>query len=159
MRVVLTLPDLHQLGILKALEFIDNTQMTDKKATIYTDSRTTIDMLQNGKIHTNIIEDIRRQWYKMKKAGWQIALHWVKAHVGIRGNELADTLAKKAATSKTITKTYTRIPKSAVQRQLKEESARKWQRSWTQAAKGSTTKEYFPEIEGRQRLSCTTQET
>jgi hypothetical protein len=48
-----------QLAILKALEFIDNTQMTDKKATIYTDSQTTMDMLQNGKIHTNIIEDIR----------------------------------------------------------------------------------------------------
>jgi len=92
-----------QLAILKALEFIDNTQNTDKKATIYTDSRTTIDMLQNGKIHTNIIEDIRRQWYKMKKEGWQLALHWVKAHMGIRGNEIADTLAKNAATSRTIT--------------------------------------------------------
>jgi ribonuclease HI len=64
-----------------------------------------MDMLQNGNIHTNIIQDIRRQWYKMKKAGWQIALPWVKAHVGIRGNDLADTLAKKAATSRTITET------------------------------------------------------
>jgi hypothetical protein len=39
-----------------------------------------------------------------------------------------------------------------VQRQLKEESARKWQRSWTQTAKGSTTKDYFPEIKGRQKI-------
>jgi ribonuclease HI len=82
-------------------------------------------MLQNGKIHTNIIEDIRRQWYRMKKAGWQIALHWVKAHVDIRGNELADTLAKKAATSRDIMENYTRIPKRVVQRQLEEESGRK----------------------------------
>jgi ribonuclease HI len=65
----------------------------------------------------------------MKKAGWQIALHWVKVHVGIRGNELADTLAKKAAASRKITETYKRIPKDAVQRQLEEESAKKWQRS------------------------------
>jgi hypothetical protein len=48
-----------QLAILKALEYIDNTQMADKKVTIYTDSQTTLAMLQNTKIHTNIIEDIR----------------------------------------------------------------------------------------------------
>src|SRR5215475_1492283 len=113
--------------------------MVDKKATIYTDSQTTLAMLQNSKIHTNIIEDIRRQWYEMKKAGWQIALRWVKAHAGTRGNELADTLAKEATTNGTITESYTRIPKSAVLRQLEEGSARKWQRSWTQTTKGSTT--------------------
>lgn len=38
------------LAILKALESIDNTQMVDKKATIYTDSQTTLAMLQNSKI-------------------------------------------------------------------------------------------------------------
>jgi len=137
-----------QFAILKVLEYIDNTQMEDKKATIYTDSQTILDMIQNSKIHTNIIEDIRRQWYAMKKAGWQIALQWVKAHAGTRGNELADTLAKKAATNGTITEGYTRIPKSAVLRQLEEESVRKWQRSWTQTTKGSITKEYFPDIAG-----------
>jgi hypothetical protein len=48
-----------QLATLKALECIDKTQMADKKATIYTDSQTTLAMLQNSKIHTNIIDDIR----------------------------------------------------------------------------------------------------
>ena len=109
-------------------------------------------MLQNSKIHTNIIEDIRRQWYEMKKAGWQIALRWVQAHAGTRGNELADTLAKKATTNGTITEGYTSIPKSAVLRQLEEGSARKWQRSWTQTTKGSTAKELFPDIEGRLKV-------
>jgi ribonuclease HI len=138
-----------QLAILKALESIDNTQMVDKKATIYTDSQTTLAMLQNSKIHANTIEDIRRQWYEMKKVGWQIALRWVKAHAGTRGNELAATLAKKATTNGTITESYTRIPKSAVLGQLEKGSATKWQRSWTQTTKGNTTKEYFPDI-GRQ---------
>ena len=121
-----------QFAILKALEYTDNKQIVDKRARIYTDSQTTSGMLQNSKIHRNIIEDIRRQWYSMKKAGWQIALHWVKAHAGTRGNELADTLAKTAATNGTITEGYTRIAKSAVLRQLEEESVRKWKRSWTQ---------------------------
>ena len=112
-------------------------------------------MLQNSKIHTNIIEDIRRQWYEMKNAGWQIALRWVKAHAGTRGNEMADTLAKKATTNGSITESYTKIPKSVVIRQLEEESVRKWQRSWTQTTKGSMTKEYFPDIEGRLQMKLT----
>ena len=112
----------------------------------------TLSTLQNSKIHTNIIEDIRRQWYEMKNAGWQIALRWVKAHAGTRGNEMADTLAKKATTNGTITESYTKIPKSVVLRQLEEESVREWQRSWTQTTKGSMTKEYFPDIEGRLKM-------
>jgi ribonuclease HI len=86
-------------------------------------------MLKNSQIHTNIIEEIRRQWHAMKKAGWQITFQRVKAHAGTRGNELADAIAKKAATNRTIPESYTRIPKSVVLRQLEEESLQKWQRS------------------------------
>jgi len=38
----------------------------------------------------------------MEKINWKIQLSWVKAHVGIQGNELADTLAKEAATNSDI---------------------------------------------------------
>jgi hypothetical protein len=44
------------------------------------------------------------------------------------------------------------IPKSAVLSQLKEESARKWQIGWNQTTKGSTTKEYFPDIQERLKM-------
>jgi hypothetical protein len=88
----------------------------------------------------------------MKNAGWQIALRWVKAHAGTRGDKLADTLARRATTNGTITESYTRIPKSTVLRQLEEGSAWKWQRSWTQTTKGSTTREYFSDIEGRLKM-------
>jgi hypothetical protein len=87
-----------------------------------------------------------------EKAGLQITLQWVKAHAGTRGTELADAIAKKAATKGTIPKSYTRIPKSVVLCQLEEESLQMWQRSWTQTTKGGTTKEYFPHIEGRIKL-------
>jgi len=62
-----------QLAVLKALESANNTQTAKKTATIYTDSQTTLDMLQNSKIHFSIIEDIRRKWCEMKKEGWQKA--------------------------------------------------------------------------------------
>jgi ribonuclease HI len=37
-----------QLAILKSLEYIENTQTTYKSVTIYTDSQTTLDSLQNN---------------------------------------------------------------------------------------------------------------
>jgi hypothetical protein len=109
-------------------------------------------MLQNSKIHANIIEDIRRQWYEMKKAGWQINIRWVKAHAGTEGNELTDTPAKKATKNGTISESYSRIPKSVVLKQIEAGSARKWQRSWTETTKGRTTKEYIPDINERKNM-------
>jgi ribonuclease HI len=47
----------------------------------------------------------------MMKTNWQIKLRWVKAHAGIRGNELVDTLAKEAATIENIKESYKKSPK------------------------------------------------
>jgi len=50
-------------------------------------------------IQTYIVEKIRRKITGMKEREWKITLCRVKAHAGIRGNEAADTLAKRAATN------------------------------------------------------------
>jgi len=92
-----------ELAILKSLEYIENTQTTDKSVTIYTDSQMTLDSLQNNNIHTYLIEKIRRKATELEQTKWKIQFRWVKAHVGILGNELADTLAKGAATNLNIT--------------------------------------------------------
>jgi len=68
---------------LRALEYTENLQTKDKMATIYTDSRMTLDMLKNSKIHTFLIEEIRTKLMEMEKINWKIKLSWVKAHVGI----------------------------------------------------------------------------
>jgi hypothetical protein len=88
----------------------------------------------------------------LKIREWKITLCWVKAHAGIRGNELADTLAKKVATNKTIPESYNKIPKSVVIKESEDESTKKWQRNWTQTLKGKTTKEYFPDVAERLNL-------
>jgi len=88
----------------------------------------------------------------MSKANWEVNLCWVKAHKGIMGNELADTLAKKAAKNESLTVEYNRISKSVVTRELEEERVRKWQTNWTQTTKGNTTKEYFPNVGERLKM-------
>jgi molecular chaperone GrpE (heat shock protein) len=57
--------------ILRALEYTDNIQTEDKMATIYTDSRMTLDSLKNN-IHTFLIEEIRKKLTEMGKINWQI---------------------------------------------------------------------------------------
>ena len=50
------------MAILKALEFIQNSKAGKKTVLIYTDSRITLQLLQNQKKHTNLIEQIRTKF-------------------------------------------------------------------------------------------------
>jgi len=108
--------------------------------------------LQNSNIHTYIIEEIRRKITEMKECEWKVTLCWVRAQAGVMGNELADTLAKRAATNKNIPESYNKIPKSVVMKDLEEESVKKWQRKWTETTKGRTTTEYFPDVSERLKM-------
>jgi len=78
--------------------------------------------------------------------------NWIKAHAGHQGNELADEIAKEAATNSDIKVCYERIPKSAVKSELSENSETKWQIEWDRTTKGVTTKLYFPKIADRLKL-------
>jgi ribonuclease HI len=117
-----------QLTILRPLENTENIQTEVKTATIYTDSRMTLDSLKNSNIHTFFVEEIRRKLTGMRKIVWKIQFSWVKAHVGIQGNELADTLAKEAATNADIIECYKNFPKSVVLSELGGINVEKWQR-------------------------------
>jgi ribonuclease HI len=141
-----------QLAILRALEYAENIQTEHKTATIYTDSGMTLDSLKNSNIHTFLIEEIRRKMTEMGKMNWNIQLCWVKAHVGIQGNELADTLAKEAATDEDIIECYRRVPKSVVTSELGSKSVEKWQMEWDQKQREKITKEYFPVVAERLKM-------
>jgi hypothetical protein len=83
---------------------------------------------------------------------WKIEINWIKAHAGHHGNELADQLAKDAATSRDINVCYKRNPKSAVLRELNELRVTKWQREWDNTTKGEITRNFFPKIADRLKL-------
>ena len=139
-----------QLAILKAHETIQ-TQKVDnnehRTVVIHTDSKISLDSIRNTKNHNHLAEEIRKRTAYLNKQNWKIEFKWVQAHVGIFGNEIADRLAKEATQNHHIT--YSRIPKSAIQKDIRKESIRKWQKHWEETTKGAITKEFFPSVESR----------
>ena len=106
-----------------------------------------MDSIKSAKNHNYIAEEIRKRAVKLNKNDWRIELKWVKAHVGIHANEIADRLAKEV--NKNHHETYNRLPKSAIKRNNRQHSIRKWQSQWEETTNGAVSKEFFPSLEGR----------
>jgi hypothetical protein len=78
----------------------------------------------------------------------EIEFSWIKAHAGNFGNELADRLAKDAASNKELPVDFDRIPKTTLHSEL-EEAILKWQEEWEQCNKAAVTKQFFPNVRDR----------
>ena len=103
-----------QVAILSALEHIQNLQLAEdaeKIAVVNTDSKVTLDALQNRNKHYILTESIRKEIKRLEDLQWTVFSNWVKANVRIQGNEMADRLAKKAATESIGEKIYDKIPR------------------------------------------------
>jgi ribonuclease HI len=90
------------LAILKTLENIQDLETNERTVLVSTDSRITLESLKKQKNHTYLIEKIRMKLTEMELQNWKIEFNWIKVHAGHHGNELADELAKEAATSRDI---------------------------------------------------------
>jgi len=111
-----------QLAIVTALEKIQNLsylQGNQRSVAIHTDSKITPDAITNPRNHQNLVEQIRDEIRRLEKDNWAIHFTWVKAHNNNYGNELADHLAKEAASGSEAEIGYNKIPKSVVIRELK----------------------------------------
>lgn len=90
-------------ALLKALNFIYNSN--DKKFIIFTDSLSGIKAIQNFTKYDKITQRIQELSTKITEKRKEVILIWIPSHIGIPGNETADTLAKTAHTLETIDET------------------------------------------------------
>jgi ribonuclease HI len=89
-----------QLATIKGLEAGKDKEIKEVipwTAEIYTDSEITINSNKNTSNHNNLTEEKRKHTLQLQRDNWEIRFIWVKAHVGILGNELADHLAECCA--------------------------------------------------------------
>jgi hypothetical protein len=89
----------------------------------------------------------------LDRADWTIGILWVKAHLGIYGNELADQLAKVATRKGDIAVCFNRIPTSTLFCKLNEVVTQKWQTDWDNCTKAAITKALFPNVRDRLKMN------
>lgn len=103
--------------------------------TIFTDSLSSLHALQDRSSKHPLVVQIHRLLHQMR-GRLDVHFVWVKAHVGIIGNEAADVAAKDAASSDAPT-SYDFFPLSYVKHQIQQESMDAWQHAYASADTGS----------------------
>ncbi|GFT73817.1 RNase H domain-containing protein, partial [Trichonephila clavipes] len=114
------------VAIYRALQLIDSTM--PRKYCIYTDSMSVLEALENyhDRCHPVVckILDITSRLYSK---GFDIVFCWLPSHVGIIGNEQADSAAKSATTHLPLA-----VPLSDMKRVIMHHTFKIWQESWSQ---------------------------
>ncbi|KAG5278648.1 hypothetical protein AALO_G00101240 [Alosa alosa] len=83
------------IAIAKALEWVEEAR--PERVVICSDSASVLSSLQSFRsCRMDILYEVYMYLYQLERLGITIKFLWIPAHVGVWGNERADTLAKKA---------------------------------------------------------------
>ena len=99
------------------------------KFLICSDSLSAVQSL--GDVYTShpILSRIHNILFSLKKDGFTISFAWVPSHVGIKGNELADTAAKEATTEARVSEN--RVTSTDLRNALRHQIISEWQSTWS----------------------------
>lgn len=107
-------------------------------AFLYTDSNSSVQALQNFIPGNNIVDDIYQKL--ISNSNKILMIGWIKAHVGLRGNERADKLAKGALARNDVDIIENiGFPVSVVKNYFRKASIEHWQNYWSESTKGRDT--------------------
>ena len=106
----------------------------------------TMDLIRSAKNQTRLVEEVRNRTANLNKKNWKIEFKWVKAHVGMHGNEIADRLAKEATQKYQVT--YRMIAKCTIEKDNWIESIRNGKVNGRKQRKERLLKNFFPSVEG-----------
>lgn len=114
-------------AIVKSLEVIS--KINGRKFTIYSDSYSALTAIKQYNPSHPILSRIQDWLCKLRAYYKEIQFCWVPAHIGIRGNETADSEAKYASTLETIDVQY--IPHDDMKWPIRTYIRQEWQNRWS----------------------------
>ena len=118
---------------------------------IFSDSRSALDAIAERSNPHPLIVEIHNSLSVLRRNSVSVDFVWVKAHVGIEGNEAADKEAKAAAVQRRA-KEYTAFPISYAKRIIRQEQRDEWEAEYQNATTGATTRAFFPDLASIARL-------
>ena len=131
------------LALTNALNWADANLTTD--ATIYSDSRSSLDDIESPSSSHPLVVAIHHSLHSVSNKH-KIKLVWVKAHVGVIGNEAADAAAKDAS-SKHCKYSYNSFPISLAKNIIRRQTWNEWGSEYADAIQGSGTRQWFQNLD------------
>ncbi|XP_063628219.1 uncharacterized protein LOC134799713 [Cydia splendana] len=119
---------------------------SNRTATIHSDSRAALQAVSNPNTLNPIAVEIRGKIEAAKEKGRPVQLKWIKAHVGLAGNERADELAKQAALHNKRAPAYDKFPISYAKKTIRALTIEKWQNRYETAEQGAGTRLFFDSV-------------
>ncbi|CAK1546358.1 unnamed protein product [Leptosia nina] len=131
------------LAIIKALEALSHGTW-EEEINILSDSLSSIKAITELNSNHQLVFQIKNKIRELQDQNIVVKLNWIKAHVGLIGNERADELAKEAALKLKTKPNYEKCPISTLKRIIREESVEEWCDRYSTSQNGSVTKLFFP---------------
>ncbi|KAJ2940789.1 hypothetical protein O0L34_g14906 [Tuta absoluta] len=119
---------------------------------IFSDSKSSLDLLKSRNVFHPLAFIIKREIAELRSQNKRVNLFWIRAHVGVPGNERADQLAKEAALRLKTRAHYDRCPVSFVKKRIREDTIEKWNARYKQGETAAITKIFLPEATTAHRV-------
>ena len=111
--------------------------------TFYSDSQASLAALNKLTVNSDSVEKCIDTLNALGKKN-KIHIRWVKAHVGIHGNEIADFLAKKGSSLGDGPTNILPTPKVKQKNEINDYFHKKWSKAWKSYKEARQTKIWFP---------------
>ena len=118
----------------------------EKNFVIFSDSMWSLQAISGFKIELDLVQRFKKDYSTLSKSGKTVVLCWIPSHVGISGNEKADTAAKSALSLRV---TPMKIPAADLVSRVTMLISEKWQQFWNSCT-GNKLQAIRPTVGGHQ---------
>jgi hypothetical protein len=139
---------------MKALEYINSKGNSEKHISIFSSSSTAIKVISEVRSHSAQVQQIINEVRSAQKNNIEIKFSLIERDSNFELNKLIVKLAKEGAISHRSIE-YDSVPFSFIKSTIRQKNLKTWNGRWTSSTKGSTNRQFIPNIDDRIALKKT----